>query len=290
MMLVTAPHPNPPPPTSTRYAFQSAEEGCAIALHGIDLPTDITPLWIFGQQVFRGYAGVFDFAQRRVGLGKLRRDSSTDAETEGGEGRGTSTTISGHHHQQDGADLYTTSNDGSSTSSRLAAKKGIKTSDKNPALGFVVAEACAGEPLDHVVLRRSGAPFRPKVFAPKDDASLAGQSIPRCEEFAHTGFCKRFVTAARDYCPVSCGVCSPAGGPAGKGPAVSLSSTTSGGEKGGDRKEQTSKDGGPPGNSLLLRKDRAGARHHAAGGSHSWDHLLQSLDFLATPKSHDIEM
>eukprot|EP00392_Amoebophrya_sp_AT5.2_P018043 g18498.t1 len=55
------------------YAEENAETGCGIALHNIDLPPELKPMWILGQQFFRHYAAVFDIQNRRVGLGALQR-------------------------------------------------------------------------------------------------------------------------------------------------------------------------------------------------------------------------
>ncbi|CAD7942233.1 unnamed protein product [Amoebophrya sp. A120] len=56
------------------YAFESDKNGCGLALHNIDLPSELKPMWILGQQFFRHYAAVFDIQNRRVGLAPLKKD------------------------------------------------------------------------------------------------------------------------------------------------------------------------------------------------------------------------
>lgn len=45
-----------------------------------------------------------------------------------------------------------------------------------------------------------------------DDQGMVASQLPKCAHFHSMGYCSRFPPLAKDYCPVSCGVCGLAAG------------------------------------------------------------------------------
>ncbi|CAD7937213.1 unnamed protein product [Amoebophrya sp. A25] len=213
------------------YAHENSQ-GCALALHNIDLPRDLKPMWILGQQFFRHYAAVFDIQNRRVGLSELmrscgggsssvpvsslkygeRNSESGSAEANRASTRdGASPSVKSRPAASSASTKFLARGDGKDDSGDAGKAKERSTSSsrrepsrergKRPRRGGENSQLELRSAM-HRTLQRSGAPE-----SCIDNPMLRGRTPTDCSSFSSFGFCKRSVGLAHAFCARTCGLC-----------------------------------------------------------------------------------